>query len=322
MLKPVEKAAVLLRYLGEDNVQGVLKLLGKDNATKLTSIMKGLDDVSEDTINEIIRETLNRVSTPTVRAKNRLTAEQANNYLKRFEEAENDETEEIDLIGFLQKADHKQLIELIKNEHPQVIAFILSFIPSDISSQIMPLLSPEMQADAAMRIATMGTPQKDMIKYLNKMLGNKIKLLTSKTMQVGGVESLVKIMKGSGRNSERIILDHFLKEKPELAYEIKNLMLIFEDLVLLDDTSVQKILRDIDTKILAKALKKTTPEIRDMIMKNLSERARSILSEEIEALGMIPIKEVERAQQQVVEVVRQLEEKGEITINKEKEELV
>jgi flagellar motor switch protein FliG len=322
MLKPVEKAAVLLRYLGEDNVQGVLKLLGRDNATKLTNIMKGLDDVSEDTINEIIRETLNRVSTPTVRAKNRLTAEQANNYLKRFEEAENDETEEIDLIGFLQKADHKQLIELIKNEHPQVIAFILSFIPSDISSQIMPLLSPEMQADAAMRIATMGTPQKDMIKYLNKMLGNKIKLLTSKTMQVGGVESLVKIMKGSGRNSERIILDHFLKEKPELAYEIKNLMLIFEDLVLLDDASVQKILRDIDTKILAKALKKTTPEIRDMIMKNLSERARNILSEEIEALGMIPIKEVERAQQQVVEVVRQLEEKGEITINKEKEELV
>jgi len=322
MLKPVEKAAILLKFLGEENIQGVMKLINKDHAARLTAIMKNLDDVSEESINEVIRETLNRVSAPAVRAKNRLTAEQANNYLKRFEETESEEAEEIDLIGFLQRADHKQLIELIKNEHPQVIAFILSFIPSEISSQIMPLLAPEMQSDAAMRIATMGTPQKDMIKYLNKMLGNKIKVLTSKTMQVGGVECLVKILKGSGRNSERIILDHFNREKPDLAYEIKNLMLIFEDLVLLDDTSVQKILRDIDTKILAKALKKTTPEIKEMIMKNLSERARNILSEEIEALGMIPIKEVERAQQQVVEVVRQLEEKGEVSINKEKEELV
>jgi len=322
MLKPVEKAALILRYLGEENIQGVLKLISKDHAAKLTAIMKNLDDVSEETVNEVINEALNKVAAPAVRVKNRLTTEQANNYLKRFEESENEEAEEIDLIGFLQRADHKQLIELIKNEHPQVIAFILSFIPSEISSQIMPLLAPEMQSDAAMRIATMGTPQKDMIKYLNKMLGNKIKVLTSKTMQVGGVECLVKILKSSGRNSERIILEHFKREKPELAYEIKNLMLIFEDLVLLDDTSVQKILRDIDTKILAKALKKTTPEIKEMIMKNLSERARSILAEEIEALGMIPIKEVERAQQQVVEVVRQLEEKGEVSINKEKEELV
>ncbi len=321
MLKPVEKAAILLKYLGEENIPGVLRLINKDNVIKLTDTMKGLDDVTEDIINEVLRDALNRVAAPVVREKNRLTAEQANNYLKRLEESE-EEAEEIDLIGFLRKADHKQLIELIKNEHPQVIAFILSSIPADISSQIMPLLTPEIQSDAAMRIATMGTPHRDMVKHLNKTLGNRIKVLTSKTAQVGGVDCLVKILKGSGRNSERIILEHLHRQKPDLEYEIKNLMLLFEDLVFLDDISVQKILRDIDTKILARALKKTTPEIKEIIMKNLSERARNILNEEIETLGMIPVKEVERAQQQVVEVVRQLEEKGEITISKEKEELV
>jgi flagellar motor switch protein FliG len=154
------------------------------------------------------------------------------------------------------------------------------------------------------------------------MLGKKVKVLTSRSRQVGGVESLVKIMRGAGRNAERIILEHFLEKRPELASEIKNLMLVFEDLVLISDINIQKVLKDVDTKTLAKALKKTTPEIRDVFMRNLSERARQVLQEDLDSLGRIPMKEVEKAQQYIVEVLRRLEEKGEITISKEKEELV
>ncbi len=321
MLKPIEKAAILLNYVGDDAMQSILGRMKTEYAERVSSVMKSMEDVSPDVSRDVLQEFLreNNLVKPAMRPQ--VTTERANKYLQQMEEQEEEE-EEIDLVTFLQKADHKQLIELIKNEHPQVIAFILSYIPSEISGQILPLLPSELQASTALRIATMGTPQKDMIKHLNKMLGNKIKILTSKTMQVGGIQSLVKILRGAGRNSEKIILEHFQEEKPELAVEIKKLMLVFEDLVLLDDVSIQKVMRDIDSKILAKALKKTTPEIKEMLMKNLSERARNILQEEIETLGMTPLKDVERAQQQIIEVVRQREEKGEISINKEKEELV
>jgi flagellar motor switch protein FliG len=322
MLKSIEKAAILLNYVGDDAVQSIMGHLKSEYVERLSVVMRSMEEISPDVAHDVLQEFLreNNLARPAMRAQ--FTTERANKYLQQMQEQEEEEEEEVDLQTFLQKADHKQLIELIKNEHPQVIAFILSYIPTDISGQILPLLPAEVQASTALRIATMGTPQKDMIKHLNRMLGNKIKLLTSKTMQVGGVPSLVKILRGAGRNSERIILEHFQEEKPELAVEIKKLMLVFEDLVLLDDISIQKVLRDIDSKILARALKKTTPEIKELLMKNLSERARNILKEEIETLGMTPLKDVEKAQQQIIEVVRQLEEKGEISINKEKEELV
>ena len=316
MLSSFDKAAVLLTQIGDDNLQNILPLLKKEHVKRLIEALKNVENIPVTVRREILRDALNKDTGG--------EKKEAQMKSSTFMDLMNDEEEEeeIDVISFLERAEHKQLLELIKSEHPQVMAFILSYIPHYLSSQVLAQLPDDIQTDVAFRIATMEIPQKDMIRHLNIMLGNKIKMLTRKTKDVGGVGSLVKILKGAGRNSERIILEHFRKEKPELATEIKDMMLVFEDLVFIDDIYIQKILRDIDTKILAKALKKTTQDIKDLIMKNLSERARAILSEEMSSLGPMPVKEVERAQQQIIEVVRQLEEKGELNINKENQEYV
>jgi flagellar motor switch protein FliG len=323
MLRPIEKALVLLKCVGLDNLETVLTRLKSGDAAKLRGMVEKMEDIPGDKKRAALLEIFGHMDTPALPGRTSPDMEKANRYLQMMEEEEEEpEEEEVDLISFLHRADHKQLIELIKSEHPQVIAVIVSFLPPEISCQIIPLLQPDVQADVAYRIATMGAPHKDMLRHLSTMLGKKVKVLTSRSRQVGGVESLVKIMRGAGRNAERIILEHFLEKRPELASEIKNLMLVFEDLVLISDINIQKVLKDVDTKTLAKALKKTTPEIRDVFMRNLSERARQVLQEDLDSLGRIPMKEVEKAQQYIVEVLRRLEEKGEITISKEKEELV
>lgn len=330
MVSQKEKVAILLTALGPSLSSAIIKHLDPARAAEMLDVMKKVEGIAPSTKQMIIGEFFRKGAAARGQIRQAAgslpTEPQKPQKPKRagyvVPGEEEDDGEDVDVLEFIQNADHAQLFELIKNEHPQVVSFILAYIPPEVSSQIMPLFSEEMQRDVAFRIATMQVPQRDMIKHLNKILGNKIKLLTKKALTVGGVETLIKIMKGAGRATERIIIDTFQKDNPEIAEEIKKRTLVFEDLTLLDSSNMQKILRDIDTKILALALKKTSDEIKDLIMRNISERARGMLEEDIAAMGKVPLKEVEKAQQDIIEIVRQLEEKGEIQIKREEEELI
>jgi flagellar motor switch protein FliG len=215
------------------------------------------------------------------------------------------------------------LVEIIQNEHPQVIAFILSYLPYDKAGDILQTLTAEEQTDIAYRISTMQTPNPIALKHLDHVLGEKLNLLSSSAdMEVGGVDSLVKIMRGVGRKSEKTILENLETVDPELSKEIKGKMFVFEDIVQLDNRSIQKVLKDVNMNSLALALKKCSTEISDLIMGNLSERARAVLMEDISVMARVPLRDVEMAQQEIVEIIRRMEEAGDIVIRKEEEEYV
>jgi flagellar motor switch protein FliG len=166
----------------------------------------------------------------------------------------------------------------------------------------------------------MEPPNPVALKQLDRMLSDKLNTLTvTGSVDVGGIDSLVKIMRGVGRNSERSILQRLDVTNPELSEEIKSRMFVFEDIVLLDNKSIQKVLKDVSMSILALALKKTPQDIVDLILNNLSERAKAVLMEDINSMGKVPLKDVEMAQQEIVEIIRRMEEAGEVTIRKEEE---
>jgi len=181
------------------------------------------------------------------------------------------------------------------------------------------------QLDIARRIARSETPQREGIKHLVRSLSNRLNFLGADRVgeeEIGGIESLVNIMKGVGREVEQNILHGFETVEPELADELKKNMFVFDDLVLLDDRSMQKLLKEVDGKILALSLKRAPAAISDLILRNLSERARKILQEDMEAMGKVRVRDVDQAQTAMVGAVRRLEEAGEIQLTREDEKFV
>lgn len=227
-------------------------------------------------------------------------------------------------IDFLKRLDRTQLEDIVTNEHPQVAAFVMSYVHPEMASVLMASLEPERQLDIARRIARSEAPQREGIKHLIRSLSNRLNFLGAERVgeEIGGIETLVNIMKGVGREVEQNILIGFEGAEPDLADEIKKNMFVFDDLVLLDDRSMQKLLKEVDGKILALALRRAPSNIADFILKNLSERARKILQEDINAMGRVRVKDVDQAQTAIVAAVRRLEESGEIQLSREDEKFV
>ena len=226
-------------------------------------------------------------------------------------------------IDFLRRLDKNQLLEIVRTEHPQVVAFILSYIAPDQAGALMAELTPEQQVEIASRIATSEHPQRETLAHLARSLGSRLNFFNSdNNMEVGGVDSLVRIMKGVGREVEQNILNGFSESKPELAEELKRNMFVFDDLVLLDQKSLQRVLKEVGGKSLAMALKRASNEILGLIQQNMSERARKILDEDLAALGKVKVKDVDMAQSGIVAIVRALEESGDISVGREDEAYV
>lgn len=227
-------------------------------------------------------------------------------------------------IDFLKRLDRVQLEDIVSTEHPQVAAFVMSYVHPENASALMASLEPERQLDIARRIARSEAPQIEGIRHLVRSLSNRLSFLGAERVgeDVGGMETLVNIMKGVGREVEQNILLGFEDVEPELAEELKKSMFVFDDLELLDDRSMQKILKEIDGKILALALKRTSEAISEFILRNLSERARKILQEDMESMGKVRVKDVDQAQTAIVAAVRRLEESGEIQLSREDEKFV
>ena len=216
----------------------------------------------------------------------------------------------------MKEVDPNQLLNFIQHEHPQTISLILANLESEQTAAIVSDLPPEIQADVAYRIATMGKISPDLLSDIEGVLENQVETVFGQDLSAaGGAKAVAEILNLTSRSVEKAILSDLEKRNPELATEIKNLMFVFEDIVLLDDRSVQRVLREVESKDLGLALKMSTDEVKDLIFRNMSERASNLLREELEYMGPVRVKDVEEAQLKIVEIIRNLEEDGEIIIS-------
>ena len=217
----------------------------------------------------------------------------------------------------MKKTDPTQLLNFIQDEHPQTIALILSYLSTSQASVIIGALSPEKQADVAKRIAQMDRTSPDVIKEVEKVLERKLASLVNQDYTiVGGVDAIVDILNTVDRGTEKHIIETLEIEEPELADEIRRKMFVFEDILSLDDKSIQRVLREVDNNELAMALKGSTEEVQTVIFNNLSKRLAVMIREDMEFMGPVRLKDVEEAQQKIVNVIRKLEDSAEIIISR------
>jgi flagellar motor switch protein FliG len=218
----------------------------------------------------------------------------------------------------LRNADVRQLVTFLKDEHAQIIALVLAHLTAAQSAEVLSGFPPEQQAEVAHRIALMDRTSPEMVRLVEEELGRRMgSLLAHQDMTTaGGVEALVDIINRSPRPTERSILEWLDNMDPELAAQVRDQMFVFEDIVTIDDRSLQLVLREVEAVDLATALKGVRPDVRDKVVRNLSERAAENLNEEIEMLGPVRTRTVEEAQAKVVGVIRNLEEQGVLTLTR------
>lgn len=316
-----QKAAILLIALGPEVSSQVFKHLKEDEMEKLTLEIANQRKVTQEQKEKVLMEfhqmlvANNYISSGGLDyareiLEKALGAEKAVSIINRLTSSL-----QIRPFDFARKTDPGQLLNFIQNEHPQTIALIMSYLQADQSGAILSSLPPDRQVDVAKRIATMDRTSPDVLKDVERILERKLSaMVTQDFTSAGGVDSIVEILNRVDRSTERTIMENLEVQNPELAEEIKRRMFVFEDIVLLDDRSLQLVLREIESKDLALALKAASNEVGEKIYKNMSKRAADMLREEIEYMGPVRIRDVEEAQQKIVNVIRRLEESGEIVV--------
>ena len=319
----IQKAAILLIALGPERSADIFKHLKEDEIEELTLEIANTRSVSpqvkEDVLNEFYqiclaqqyiaeggigyaKELLDKALGED-RAKEVITKLTASLQVRPFE--------------FVRKTDPSQLLNFIQDEHPQTIAMILSYLTSAQAALVIGALPPEKQADVAKRIAMMDRTSPDVIKEVERVLEKKLSSLVNQDYTiVGGVDAIVNILNTVDRTTEKHIMESLEIEEPELADEIRKKMFLFEDILLLDDRAIQRVLRDVDNADLGVALKAANEEVQNVIFKNLSKRLAAMIKEDMEFMGPVRMKDVEEAQQKVVSVIRKLEDSGEIVISR------
>ncbi|MGI6491251.1 MAG: flagellar motor switch protein FliG [Pelotomaculum sp.] len=326
----MEKAAVLLIALGSDLSSQVLKRdFLESEIEQLSKEISNMTHVPAETTNAVLtefmelkqaREYLLHGGWDYAREmlEKTLGSQKASNMLNKLS---------LNLaarpFSALRKTDPKHLINFIRDEHPQTIALILVHLTPDQAAAILASLSPEVQLDIAKRIANIDRFTPEVVKNVEKLLESKLSSMAQQDhATVGGVQSLVSILNRVGRSAEKVILEGLDTEDPVLADEVRMHMFVFEDIKNLSDTFIQRILREVQTKDLALAMKGTNEEVHACIYRNMSQRAADMLREEIEFMGPVRLREVEQAQQRIVTVIRRLDESGEIIISRGGEDVI
>ncbi len=224
-------------------------------------------------------------------------------------------------FGFLQKVDSQNLLTFIIDEHPQTIALILSHIAPTQASAIIAELPPEKQLSVVRRIAAMGQTSPEIIREIEKGLEHRMSSVMSQQFEkAGGVNSVAEILNVIDRATERTLMENLAQEDPELVEEIRRLMFVFEDIAKFGDRDIQTVLKNVESSQWAMALKGVSDELREKILKNMSKRAAALLQEEMGYLGAVRQSGVEQVQQQIVDVIRRLEDAGEITLHADEAE--
>jgi len=228
-------------------------------------------------------------------------------------------------FAFLRQIDSQNILTYVVDEHPQTIALILSHLPPAAGSEILAGLQPEQQLKVVQRIASMGQTSPEIIEEVEKGLEKRMSSVMSQSFEnAGGVEAVAEMLNVSDRTTERTILENLAQKDPEMVEEIRRLMFVFEDIGKLDDKGIQSVLKNVENSQWSLALKGASPELKEKIFSNMSQRAGEMLKEELEFLGAVKLSAVEAKQQEIVDIVRRLEDSGELELNAggEEEELV
>ncbi len=322
-LQGIQKAAILLIALGPEKSASIFKHLKEEEIEELTLEIANTRSVTPQVKEEIIDEFYE------VCLAQQYIAEGGISYAKELLEKALGAEKALNVIGkltaslqvkpfeFIRKTDPSQLLNFIQDEHPQTIALILSYLPASQSSMIISALPPDRQSDVAKRIAVMDRTSPDVVKDVEKILESKLSSLVNQDYTIiGGVDAVVEILNSVYRGTEKHIMETLEIEEPELADEIRKKMFVFEDILLLDDRAIQRVLRDVENNDLALALKSSNEQVQNTIFNNLSKRLAAMIKEDMEYMGPVRMKDVEEAQQKIVGVIRKLEDSGEIVISR------
>jgi len=316
-----QKAAIFLVTIGSEISAEIFKYLREDEIETLTFEIARLETIDAEQKDAILQEFQELMMA------NQFISTGGIDFARELLEKSLGSQKAIDIINrltsslqvrpfdFIRRTDPTHLLNFIQQEHPQTIALILAYLEPAKASIILQNLPNEVQSDVARRIATMDRTSPEVLREVERVLEKKLSTLSSEDYSAaGGVESIVEILNLVDRASEKQIIEQLEDEDPELAEEIKKRMFVFEDIVMLDDRSIQKVMREVDSQELAKALKSVDTEVQDKIFRNMSKRAAGMLKEDMEYMGPVRLKDVEEAQQKIVSIIRHLEDTGEIVI--------
>ncbi len=318
-----QKAAILLIALGPEKSSTIFKHLKEEEIEELTLEIANTRSVTPQVKEEVIDEFYQ------VCLAQQYIAEGGISYAKELLEKALGNEKALDVIGkltaslqvkpfeFIRKTDAGQLLNFIQDEHPQTIALILSYLSAAQAALIVSALPPNRQADVAKRIAVMDRTSPEVIKEVEKVLESKLASLVNQDYTIiGGVDAVVDILNTVDRGTEKHIMETLEIEEPELADEIRKKMFVFEDILLLDDRAIQRVLRDVDNNDLGLALKGANEQVQTVVFNNMSKRLAVMIKEDMEFMGPVRMKDVEEAQQKIVNIIRKLEDSGEIVISR------
>lgn len=329
-LTGIQKSAILFITLGPESAAPILKKLPETEIQKITFEIANMQKVKKDVKSEVLQEfvNLNKAKDYIIEggfeyAKNLLSKALGSQRAMEIIDRVSEITQQYRPFGIARKADAHQLLNVVMGEHPQTIALIMCYLQSEKAAQILSGLPEELQVDVAKRMAIMSNTSPIVIEEVEEILKKKLStLIRSDIATIGGVSALVDVLNNVDRGTEKAILEELDRDQPELAEKIRESMFVFEDIITLDNSSIQRIVREVDMKDMALALKGSSEEVAHVIYNNMSKRAAQTLKEDIEFLGPVRLIDVEKAQQAIVAIVRRLDEAGEIVISRGGEDAV
>jgi flagellar motor switch protein FliG len=322
------KTAVFLVTIGLDIAAEIFKYLREDEIETLTFEIAMLETIEPDSKDAVLQEFHELTMA------NQFISTGGIDFARELLEKSLGSQKAIDIINrltsslqvrpfdFIRRADPVHFLNIIQEEHPQTIALILSYLEPDKASIILQNLPYNIQGEVARRIAIMGITSPEILRDIERVLEKKLSALCDEDYYSGGVDSVVDILNHVDRASEKHILDAIKDGDPELAEEIKRRMFVFEDIVLLNDHSVQRAMREVDARELAIALKGANAKVQDKFFKNMSKRAAAMLKEDMEYMGPVRLIDAEECQQRIVSIIRLLEDRGEIVITRAGDEIL
>lgn len=320
-LAGITKAALLLVSIDQQVAAKVLAKLDKDTIEIVTAAIATLPDIKGDKRKKVMEEFYQLLKAQEYVEQGgldyarqlltqSLSADMADEILKAVEQSIRSRP-----FSFLKKAESANLLTFIQEEHPQTIALVLTHLDSKQAAEILAGLPAEKQLEVVRRIAAMEQTNPDIVREVEKGLESRLAaVVLQKYEKTGGTESVAEILNLADRSTEKSILEALEEEDPELVENIRRLMFIFEDLILVNDKGIQQVLKEVDNEALALGLKTASDELKDKIFRNMSERATTLIKEDMEYMGPVRLSDVEKAQQKIVDVVRRLEETGEVVI--------
>lgn len=320
-LTGIQKAAVLLVSIDQEAASKVLAQMDKDAIERLSVEIARLEDISKEERDSIIQEFYHTamaqqyveqggiVYARTLLEKV-LPTEEVNRIIETIEMSMRSSP-----FSFLQRVDPGVLLTFLQDEHEQTIALILAYMGKNKAAEVLHGLPAKKQLEVVRRLSAMQHTSPESLERVERALERKLAALVSEERrEAGGIKTVAEILNLADRATERAILTTLEEEDPDLVDQIRRLMFVFEDIILVNDRGLQAVLREIDNDVLARALKNATPELKEKFFRNMSKRAAAVIKEEMEYMGPIKLSDVEAAQQKIVDVVRKLEEQGVVIV--------